>query len=112
MSRVLQVSDANYRVKVQSGGKIFLDTGTNTGDVIITGNLTVRGNTTTVDTANMTIEDNIILLNKGETGGSGITETKSGIQIQRSENSESATFPDAQLVFDESKYYWDPITES
>ena len=58
--KVVNVSNGNYKVTVQDGGVITLNTGTAVGTVIITGDLTVLGTTTTVDTANMTIEDNII----------------------------------------------------
>jgi len=109
MSKVVRVSDTDYKITVETGGTIVLDTGANTpiapagwiGGVIITGDLRVLGNTTTVDTTNLAIEDNIILLNKGETG-SGITEGSAGIQIQRSENSASPVTPDAQILYDES----------
>jgi len=108
MSKVVRVSDTDYKITVETGGTIVLDTGVNTpiapagwiGGVIITGDLRVLGNTTTVDTINLAIEDNIILLNKGE-AGSGITEGSAGIQIQRSENSASLAFPDAQILYDE-----------
>lgn len=109
MSRVVRVSDTDYKITVEPGGTIVLDTGLNTpvapagwvGGVIITGDLRVMGNTTTVDTTNLQIEDNIILLNKGETG-LGITEGSAGIQMQRSQNSVSPVFPDAQILFNES----------
>lgn len=110
MSRVVRVSDTDYKITVETGGTIVLDTGVNTpvapagwiGGVIVTGDLRVLGNTTTVDTTNLQIEDNIILLNKGETG-SGVTEGSAGIQIQRSLNSASPTFPDALIVYDEAQ---------
>lgn len=109
MSRVVRVSDSDYKITVETGGTIVLDTGVNTpiapagwiGGVIITGDLRVLGNTTTVDTTNLQIEDNIILLNKGETG-SGVSEGSAGIQIQRSLNSASPSFPDAQILYNES----------
>lgn len=108
MSKVVRVNDTDYKVTVETGGTIVLDTGVNTpieppgwiGGVIITGDLRVLGNTTTVETTNLAIEDNIILLNKGETG-LGVSEGSAGIQIQRSENSDSLVFPDAQILFDE-----------
>jgi hypothetical protein len=100
MSKILKVSESNYRVKVQDGGTITFDTGTENGIVIVTGDLRVMGNTTTIDTANMTIEDNIILLNKGEVGV-GITETYSGIDIDR------GSLENAQFLFDESLTHWD-----
>jgi hypothetical protein len=110
MSKVVRVSDTDYKITVETGGTIVLDTGVNTpvapagwiGGVIITGDLRVLGNTTTVDTTNLAIEDNIILLNKGE-AGNGITEGSAGIQIQRSENSANPSFPDVQILFDEAQ---------
>jgi hypothetical protein len=106
MSKIVKVSESDYRLKVQTGGTITLDTGSNTGVVYITGNLEVQGTTTTIDTANLTIEDNIILLNKGETGA-GVTEGTSGIQIDR------GSFDDAQLVWDEAvdKFRFQTITD-
>ena len=106
MSKKVKVSESDYRLKVQTGGTITLDTGSDTGVVYITGNLEVQGTTTTIDTANLTIEDNIILLNKGETGA-GVTEGTSGIQIDR------GSFDDAQLVWDEAvdKFRFQTITD-
>lgn len=51
-------------------------------DVNIKGNLTVEGTTTNVNSDNLNIEDNIIVLNKGETG-EGVTKGSSGILIDR-----------------------------
>ena len=84
MSKFLRVDEGDYKITVQNGGQITLDTGNEEGTVVITGDLTVQGTTTTVETANMTIEDNIIVLNQGETGA-GITDTSnsSGIEIDR-----------------------------
>lgn len=101
MSRVLKVSESDYRVQVRSNGTITLDTGTNVGTVVVTGDLVVQGNYTTLNTANVTIEDNIILLNKGEQG-SGVTLGTAGVQIQRSLNSSSSSYPDAQFLWSES----------
>lgn len=95
MSKILRVSESDYRIKVKDTGTITLDTGVDQGTVIITGDLLVKGNTTTVDTANLTIEDNIILLNKGESGA-GVTEGTSGIDIDR------GTELNAQFLWDET----------
>ena len=54
-------------------------TGVFAGDVTIGGDLTVNGTTTTLDTQNMTIEDNIIVLNQGETGA-GVTLGSSSLR--------------------------------
>lgn len=95
MSKILRVSESDYRIKVKDTGTITLDTGVEQGTVIVTGDLLVKGNTTTVDTANLTIEDNIILLNKGESGN-GVTEGTSGLEIDR------GNFPNAQFLWVET----------
>lgn len=110
--RKVRVVEGDYTVEVRSGGIITLNVGPeiSNGKVVITGNLEVQGTTTTIDTANMTIEDNVILLNKGESGPSGITEGTAGLQIQRSLNSASISYPDAEFLFDESIDHYDPVT--
>ena len=94
MSKYLNVPNGNYKVSVQTGGTIYLDTGFESGTVEISGNLLVRGDQTTVNTATLDIEDNIITLNSGETGA-GITLNSSGIKIER------GTLPDSFLKYDE-----------
>ncbi len=64
-------------------------------NVVITGDLTVQGETTSVNTTNTEIKDRIVTLNKGETGA-GITLDTAGIEIDR------GTEPNALLVFDEA----------
>ncbi len=95
MSRIVKIQDTSYKLSVSNNGTITLDTGDQVGEVVITGNLVVLGTQTSVETTNLDIEDNIITLNKGETGN-GITEVRSGVQIDR------GGFPDAQFFFDES----------
>ena len=94
MSKYLDVPNGNYKISVQTGGNIFLDTGFETGTVEISGNLLVRGDQTTVNTAQLDIEDNIITLNSGETGA-GITLGDSGIKIDR------GTLPNSFFKYDE-----------
>ena len=53
-----------------------------TGDSTITGNLYVEGNTTVLGTNVIEFEDNIILLNRSESG-SGVTLNQAGLEIQR-----------------------------
>lgn len=57
--------------------------------IIIDGNLTVMGSTTSVETINSTVNDNIIILNSGE-AGAGVTAGSAGIQIDRG-SSDDAT---------------------
>lgn len=104
MSRILKVNQSDYRLQVQSGGNIILDTGTAIGLVTITGNLDVKGTTTTVESTNTTIKDNIIYINAGQTGN-GIGSTlnyRAGIQIDR------GNLSDAQIIFDEQVTHYDP----
>lgn len=96
---------SDYKIKVPAGGRITLDTGNNTGLVFITGDLNVQGTTTTINTVNMEIEDNIILLNRGELGSS-VTEVTSGIEIDRGSNTDG----NAQLLWNESMSWRDPWT--
>jgi len=63
MSKFLRVLDGNYNIKVQDGGEITLDTGSQVGSVRITGNLIVEGDNTTVSSENTVFKDNIIVLN-------------------------------------------------
>ena len=55
---------------------------TTSGDFTVTGNLTVSGTTTTVNTATLDVEDNIITLNKNQTG-TPATRLRSGIEVER-----------------------------
>lgn len=52
------------------------------GDMVISGDLTVNGTVTNVNSTDLEIEDNLILLNKGELG-SGVSAIYSGIEIDR-----------------------------
>lgn len=71
--------------------------------VIVTGNLTIQGNTTTVTSNNLTITDNVIVLNKGETGA-GVTKGNAGIIIDRGSSGP------AQLQYKESLNTWQVST--
>jgi hypothetical protein len=81
MGQFLRVN-GDYNIKTEEGARITLDTGPNVGSVRITGDLLVEGATVYVAATNLDIEDNIIVLNKGETGA-GVTLDYSGIQIDR-----------------------------
>ena len=107
MSKVLRVTDGDYRIIVDNGntGTIYLDTTSGAasprGVVVVTGDLEVRGTTTTVESTVTTIADNILTLNEGETGA-GIRASfdyKAGIEIDR------GSLPTARLVFDEQSPY-------
>jgi len=97
---VLKVT-GDYKIitSSSSGSKLTMDT----PEVRITGDLTVLGNTTTIDTANMTVEDNIIELNTGETSPTGISLGTAGLSIYRGPSSSAATF-----LFDDTLSYLTP----
>jgi hypothetical protein len=98
MSKYLNITNGDYYVTTPTG-KITLDSAT----VEITGDLTLRGGTTIVSSADLSVKDNIIVVNAGETG-SGISLGSAGLQIDR------GTRPDAFFVYDESLP--DPVTPS
>jgi hypothetical protein len=81
MGQFLRVN-GDYNIKTEEGARITLDTGPGVGSVLVTGDLLVEGATVYVAATNLDIEDNIIVLNKGETGV-GVTLDYSGVQIDR-----------------------------
>lgn len=97
MSKIVRVSNSDYKVSVQTGGTITLDTGARVGTTIITGSLDVMGTLTYLDTQNTQITDNIILINKGEPNAY-VTQQFAGIEIDRGTNS---TYGNARIVYDE-----------
>lgn len=66
-------------------------------NLIVTGNLTVNGDTTTLNTATLSVEDNVVLLNNGVTGTPTIN---AGIEVQR------GTSTNASLLWNESVTKW------
>jgi hypothetical protein len=91
---------ADYKIVVDSGGKIVFNTGNQVGDVVITGSLTVLGSYTALETTNTTITDNIIILNQDEEGA-GVTLGTSGIEIDRGTLNNNA-----QWIYNESIDAW------
>ena len=66
-------------------------------EIIISGNLTVNGTTTQVNTETLTVDDNIIVLNNNE---SGTPSEDAGIEIER------GTSTNVKLQWDESADVW------
>lgn len=103
MSKVLNIPGGDYLVKVQTGGTITLDTGGSVGDVIINGNLTVNGtSSTTVSASELEITDNIITVNSGETGA-GVTLGTAGLEVDR------GTSTNIQFVWSETYNEWHAV---
>ena len=104
MARVLRIPTSDYKIIVGEGNNITLDT-TNSrnngaGKVIITGDLEVKGDTTTVESTIVSIDDNIIILSAGNTAD-GLPASldrpySSGIEIER------GAFTNARWVYDDS----------
>jgi hypothetical protein len=113
MSKVVRVQGGDYKVVVGSSvtpGNIILDTNPagalgSQGEVRITGDLVVMGNTTVVESETLSVKDNIIEINKGETGeGVSTLGSTAGIRIDR------GTEPYVELVWDENLLSRDPDT--
>jgi hypothetical protein len=97
--------NGDYKIQTGQGGVITLDTGSSSGSVNIVGNLTVAGTMTTLNTSDLTIEDNTITLNKGEQG-SGVSQNTAGIVIDRG----TASRGNASIIWDETQSWDDPVS--
>jgi hypothetical protein len=98
-------SSGDINIRTGEGSTILLDTGPNVGEVRVTGNLIVLGETLTVDATNLNVQDNIIILNYGETG-QGVTLGYSGVQIDRGYNIDSSQVAPTALLWDEANETW------
>lgn len=104
MGQFFQVN-GDYNIKTTDGARIKLDTGPGVGEVRVTGNLVVEGDTVTVSAEDLQVEDNIITLNFGETGA-GVTALISGIEIDR------GSLDNAYLIYQETDDTWNFKTGS
>jgi len=82
----VDVTNGRIGVNTDSPGNFALDVNGNTR---ITGDLTVQGTTTTIDTQNLVVEDNILVINENASSA-----TDAGIMVNRT----------AQ---DNAVFYWD-----
>jgi hypothetical protein len=76
-------------------GHLPLAGGTVTGNLVVGGDLTISGTTTTIDTETVGIKDNLILINSNQTGVPS-TALKGGLEIERGD------LTNFQFVFDEN----------
>ena len=97
MSKFLKIPNGDYKIQVQPGGTITLDTGTSQGEVRILGDLRVDGTTTTINSTELTVDDNIIVINEGETTN-GIALDYSGIIVDRGLSPNALFLYDDRLV--------------
>jgi len=106
MSKVIRVTDNEYKIIVGQGGTITFDSTNGTldgsGRVVITGDLEVKGDTTTISSTISTFSDNIIRLSEDDTPGRlGLPASldrpySSGIEIDRGD------YPPSRWVYDDS----------
>ena len=96
-------TNGDYNIKTKEGARITLDTGPNVGSVRVTGDLLVEGDTVYVSATDLDVEDNIITLNKGETGA-GVTLEYSGIEIDR------GTSDNTSLLWNENIDSWQIVS--
>jgi len=68
-------------------------------DLIVTGDLTVQGSLTSIETTNTAIKDNVIVLNKGETGA-GVSSVYSGFEVDR------GTKSNVSFLWDDTNERW------
>lgn len=69
-------------------------------DLLVAGDFTVLGTTTSIETTNTTLKDNIIVLNQGDTSNAGVTLGTAGITVYRGAN--VPYFPSAGIVWNDS----------
>ena len=105
MSKIVRVTGGDYKIVVDNGSSIFLDTSDGNGLITVNGDLLVTGSTTTVQSTNLTVTDNVIEINAGEQGN-GVSQNgnSAGVNIQR------GAYSDARLLFKETESHYDPST--
>jgi len=97
---------ANAQTQLYHNGiKKFETTSTGafiTGELIVSGNLTVNGTTTTLNTQTVEVEDNILQLNTTQGSPDTATAATSGVSIYRGDG-----VTQASLIFDDADDTWD-----
>lgn len=95
MPKNIKLQDSEFNISSQQGPVEFnVD-----GNTTIEGNLTVKGLSTTVNSTNLEITDNIILVNKDEVG-SGVSLGTAGIEVNR------GSLSNVSVVYNESVNLW------
>ena len=100
ISNVTEDGDISFRVNDGGVTKTVMTMMGDSGDIRITGNLTIDGDTVTSNTSTLTVEDNIIELNRNVSSASGMPNY-SGLKVNRGETS-VATEQDLFWVWDET----------
>ena len=91
----IDVSNGRVGIKTDSPGNFALDVNGNAriqGSTTVTGDLVVQGTTTTIDSQNLVVEDNVITINENASGS-----TDAGIMINRTANNNAVFYWDETL---------------
>ena len=91
----LDVTNGRIGVKTNSPGNFALDVNGDQrvqGSATITGDLIVQGTTTTIDSQNLVVEDNIITINENAS-----TATDAGIMISRAGENDAVFYWDEEI---------------
>ena len=91
-------------IQSQLNAKLALAGGTVSGNLTVSGNFTVNGTTTSIDTVSLEVEDNIIKVNKNQTG-TPATTLVSGLEVERGD------VANAEIVFVELDDKWKISTD-
>jgi hypothetical protein len=109
MSRILKISQGDYKVQASSTNSIIFEA----GSVVVSGDLNILGAATYITTTDTTVSDNILVLNKGEVSN-GISPRNSlrtsGIEIDRGKD--GVILLSSRFIFDESTSHYDPTSNS
>lgn len=100
MGEFLKVN-GDYNIKTSIGNRVTVDTGPGVGELRVTGNLIVEGDTLTISAENLDVVDNIITVNNGETGA-GVTLTYAGVRVDRG----TAASGDSFFLYNENSDAW------
>jgi hypothetical protein len=94
---VVKNLNSNYTItnKVNPLANVIVETHT----MFVNGNLLVGGNTTQVTKTDLYVTDNLITVNKGESGA-GVTLGRAGIEVDR------GSFANVQIIYNESSQKW------
>lgn len=110
MGQIVQ-TNGDYQIRAKTSSEdfnILLNVGP-TGQVRVTGNLVVEGETLTVSANDLVIDDNVIIINNGD-NGPGVTLSYSGFQVNRGfDNSNPLTGTaetPASLLYEEATNSW------
>lgn len=96
-------TNGDYVIKTGDGATLKLDTGPGVGNVRVTGNLLVEGDTLTVSADELQVEDNIITVNyypDRDSLPAGVVLQYAGLQVDR------GSLQPASFLYDENDDIW------